>query len=748
MTYLFDPTGAASTNLVTSETQNTVKVYQNVYLIIPDNGPFYSNNLVVTYTSNGNTVTLQEGLDYQLVLPFYYATRTLGIPTYGAILPSYALINEKFTIQYQTVGGEWIIPQATAISSINSLDIGIYNLFWDMISQVTTPFPSYNDTGSLVDNSYDYNSLDTEINDIDTTVTNKAINTNTLYLYDFSISGPPILNVNETGFYSIINYNPNAQYIISTINGSVIMQNGVVQYTAPDAVGFFGFTINGIKIFIEIIGQEIIVPPYITSPVNYYITQGTTLTVDVTPFQSLYVYDTLKSVNWELATDSGFTNIVQQSLNDTVNIASWKISGLLDGTQYYVRVQFNGNNSVQSAWSAPVTFTTNNIATPSITSPTTGATGEAISLTITSSTFSATNTGDTQASSNWELAYDSGFTNIVQSLTYSTSSLTSWSVSGLNYNTVYYVRVQYNSGYGLQSQWSSADTFTTIMPPYPSTEVAELVATNGASSDQFGWSVALNSTGTIALIGAINFSNMQGAAYVFTNSGGTWSQTAELVATDGATSNNFGCSVAFDSTGTIALIGAYDKTVGSNSYQGAAYVFTNSGGTWSQTAELVATDGATGDNFGWSVALDSTGTIALIGAYGKTVGSNPTQGAAYIFTNSGGTWSQTAELVATDGTLHDQFGYSVALDSTSTIAIIGANNREIGTNNDQGAAYIFTNSGGTWSQIAELVATNGAAVDNFGNSVALDSTGTIAIIGAYYKTVNGNANQGAAYIFD
>ncbi len=238
-----------------------------------------------------------------------------------------------------------------------------------------------------------------------------------------------------------------------------------------------------------------------------------------------------------------------------------------------------------------------------------------------------------------------------------------------------------------------------------------------------------------------------GAAYIFTNSGGTWSQTAELTASDRVGGDEFGNSVAFDSTGTIALIGAPGKTIGSNIYQGAAYIFTNSGGTWSQTAELTTSDGASSDQFGWSVAFDSTGTIALIGAYGKTVGSNNSQGTAYIFTNSGGTWSQTAELVATDGAANDYFGNSVALDSTGTIALIGAYYRTVGSNTDQGAVYVFTNSGGTWSQAAELVATDGATGDYFGNSVALDQNGNVAAIGSPYHTVNGNTGEGTTYIF-
>ena len=270
---------------------------------------------------------------------------------------------------------------------------------------------------------------------------------------------------------------------------------------------------------------------------------------------------------------------------------------------------------------------------------------------------------------------------------------------------------------------------------------AELTATDGGANDQFGYSVAIS--GTTALIGAYNHEvgsdTYEGAAYVFTYSGSAWSQQAELTAADGAAYDLFGCSVSL--SGTTALIGAPYHEVGSNTYQGAAYVFTYSGGTWSQQAELTATDGAVNDQFGGSVSLSAT--TALIGAPGHEVGSNADQGAAYVFTYSGGTWSQQAELTATDGAHHDQFGTSVSLSGTT--ALIGAPGHEVGSHADQGAAYVLTYSGANWYEQAELTPTDGAASDQFGYSVSI--SGTTALIGANGQEVGSDPGQGAAYVF-
>jgi hypothetical protein len=175
----------------------------------------------------------------------------------------------------------------------------------------------------------------------------------------------------------------------------------------------------------------------------------------------------------------------------------------------------------------------------------------------------------------------------------------------------------------------------------------------------------------------------QGAAYVFTNSGGIWRQQQELTPSDGTADDYFGLNLVRSSDGKTALIGALFKEFGSKSYTGAAYVFTNSGESWSQQQELTASNEAYQDYFGSAVALSSDGKTALIGASGKTVNSTLYQGAAYVFTNPDGSWTQQQELTASKGA--KQFGTSVALSSDGNTALVGA----FAKNSYQGAAYVF-----------------------------------------------------------
>jgi len=280
---------------------------------------------------------------------------------------------------------------------------------------------------------------------------------------------------------------------------------------------------------------------------------------------------------------------------------------------------------------------------------------------------------------------------------------------------------------------------------------AKLTAADGDTDDQFGSSVALSSDGNTVIAGAeatVGGNANQGAVYVFTRSGSSWSQQAKLTAAEGAAYDLFGSSVALSSDGDIAIAGAYNVEVGGNTHQGAAYVFTRSGSSWNQQAELTAADGAAYDSFGYSVALSLDGNAAIAGAYDAHVGGHANQGAAYVFTRSGSSWSQQAKLTAADGAAEDLFGCSVALNSDGNTAIAGAEHADVGGNANQGAAYVFTRSDSSWSQQAKLTASDGGARgDDFGGSVALSSDGNTAIAGARYAYVGGNANQGAAYVF-
>jgi hypothetical protein len=291
-----------------------------------------------------------------------------------------------------------------------------------------------------------------------------------------------------------------------------------------------------------------------------------------------------------------------------------------------------------------------------------------------------------------------------------------------------------------------------------STFTAKLTASDGAEDDFFGFSVAVS--GNTVVVGApfadIGANTDQGAAYVFVKPSGGWTTTstftAKLTASDGATFDLFGWSVAI--SGDTVVVGAPLAEIGANTNQGAAYVFVKPSGDWSgtlnQTAKLTASDGAPDDEFGWSVAV--SGDTVVVGAPFADIGSNFGQGAAYVFVKPSGGWTTTstftAKLTASDGAPDDEFGLSVAVSGDTVV--VGAPFADIGANTDQGAAYVFVKPSGGWTTTstftAKLTASDGATFDLFGLSVAV--SGDTVVVGAPFADIGAPAdNQGAAYVF-
>lgn len=269
----------------------------------------------------------------------------------------------------------------------------------------------------------------------------------------------------------------------------------------------------------------------------------------------------------------------------------------------------------------------------------------------------------------------------------------------------------------------------------------ELVASDGGSGDNFGTSVA--ATNTVIVVGApdatVNNQFWQGAAYVFAKSNGSWQEVQKLTASDGAAFDNFGQSVAI--TGDTLFVGAIGASINGNPQQGAIYVFTKKNGTWTQTQKLTASDGAAGDELGWTSA--ASGTTAVFGVTGATVNGNPRQGAAYVFTESNGIWSQAQKLIASDGASYEDFGRSAAIDG-GTIMIGSIDASVNGT--PEGAVYVYDETNGVWSQSQKLVANDGTQYSDFGMSIDMD--GTEAIIGASNAMSGGLTGMGAAYVFN
>ncbi|HIK61102.1 MAG: FG-GAP repeat protein [bacterium] len=267
-----------------------------------------------------------------------------------------------------------------------------------------------------------------------------------------------------------------------------------------------------------------------------------------------------------------------------------------------------------------------------------------------------------------------------------------------------------------------------LCPLVPAQE-HKLLPSDGVAYDYFGAYVAIS--GTTAIVSAYgdgDNGSFSGSAYLFDAI--TGALIAKLLPSDGTTSDYFGKSVAV--SGATAIVGAYyDDDYGSET--GSAYLFDAT--TGAQMAKLLASDAAPGDYFGYSVAI--SGATAIVGAvWDDDSGFN--SGSAYLFDASTGT--QIAKLLPNDGASWDEFGVSVAISGTT--AIVGAD-RDNANGTNSGSAYLFDTTTGT--QLAKLLASDGASHDYFGSFVAI--SGGTAIVGAHGHGDNG-ANSGSAYLFD
>ena len=220
-------------------------------------------------------------------------------------------------------------------------------------------------------------------------------------------------------------------------------------------------------------------------------------------------------------------------------------------------------------------------------------------------------------------------------------------------------------------------------------------------------------------------------------------QTSKLTGVGG---DKFGYAVAVD--GDIAVIGAYqDDDNGADS--GAAYIFTRNDGVWDDGVKLTASDGAAYDNFGISVAVDGDTNTVVVGAPGDD-GAGADSGSVYVFVKPFGGWAtstETAKLTASDGAALDYFGYSVAVDGDTVLVGAYQDDDEENDSQDSGSAYIFVKPVGGWvatSTAAKLTASDGADDDWFGVSVALD--GNTAVIGASGDDDKG-IDSGSVYVF-
>jgi len=231
-----------------------------------------------------------------------------------------------------------------------------------------------------------------------------------------------------------------------------------------------------------------------------------------------------------------------------------------------------------------------------------------------------------------------------------------------------------------------------------------------------------------------------GSAFVFTLVSGTWQPQQRLTASYQVAEDHFGASV--DVFGDTAAVGAPDDDVLLALDAGRVFVFTRSGTSWTHAADLTASDSGTDNHFGTSVSVVSP--FVLVGAPDDDHASGVDAGSAYVYTETGGVWSQRQKIVAADGEADDRFG--AAVDLGWGVAVIGAPDDNHGTFGiDAGSAYIFESVAGTWFQDEKLLAPDGAISDHFGFSVAI--WGTTALVGSPFDEGPNVTNTGSAHLY-
>jgi len=265
---------------------------------------------------------------------------------------------------------------------------------------------------------------------------------------------------------------------------------------------------------------------------------------------------------------------------------------------------------------------------------------------------------------------------------------------------------------------------------------ARLTASDGTAGDRFGHSASVS--GDDIAIGAPGRSGNSGAVYTFSRVGTVWTQDGINSGSQTAAGDQFGYSVSIQ--GDTYVAGSPFDDIGSKTDQGSAYVFTKNEGVWSQQQFISDTRGSVraGDHIGWSVSL--SGNTTVIGAPDDDFGNKVNRGSIYIYVRTGTVWTRQSRLNP-GGASNDRAGSAVAVFANSLL--VGSDGSDVSGKANQGRAFFYTRSGTSWTLRSTLTASDGAANDRFGTSVAL--AGQLGVVGAPQPSPS--TGTGKSYVF-
>jgi hypothetical protein len=471
------------------------------------------------------------------------------------------------------------------------------------------------------------------------------------------------------------------------------------------------------------------------------------------------------STSWQLATDLAFTNIVQESLNDTVNLTNWTVSNLTKNTTYFVRCKNTESLiGISSPWSNPVSFETRHSFYPDI----------EVSKIVADDPVENDGFG-------WRVAMSLDGNYIAVGASHKNS-----------YRGAVYVYVKSGTSWVFQ---------------------VKLLGTYTVANDYFGWSVAINQDGSLIAVGC--YSNKDGV-YIYRRDGTIWNESPRILpppAGDGVT--RLGHAIALSYDGAILAIGCYNRTV-TYASQGTIYFYcrNSTDNNWTLRETYSNPAGLANDMLGCSVnfigksynlvagsfgkynetidcgvickltmknvvdgngaivtlqvesaayknlspinqreryacevsayAESDTKTYAVVGNFSALDPLNKVRGLVSIVDLNVMATVQTflPDEIMVDGL----FGRSVAMCGTGAVFVVGTE-YQTDTLTGQGSAYFYALENGSYVQKAVVHPSDTAAGDHFGISVAISDDGGAAVVGAWLKTGT-VPNQGAIYLYD
>ena len=454
LTYPLDITGLAATNLIASEVHTLTEINSSTYrILIPEFAPFYLDNLELKHTDSlGVSTVLTEGSDYFLCLPYIGATRSVGKMIYGGISINTLFVNGVLKLTYQTLGGDWT---ADANYVLTRLAETVYNpriTVWDSVTDKTSCFPPTNHDQHM-DYVFGHGELIASINDLATTIGSGPSNSNGMVGHILDENNPHLTTKAQIGLGDVENLPMATDTEVTTLQTvdkyvtlrQILLLLDTIKPDVPVQVQISltsSSIVDGIKYVLFTIATDVNVD------LGVLVWTLEHITTDDADFVSVTGPISFNGYQGQFVVAIHADVLGEEPEQFRVAVRSETIDG---GIVTITPIIFLGQEAAD-----PVS-----IIKPIITTPIDNSIDVSTSLNLTSSPFALLTGTDTHTSSDWQLATDLNFINMVSQVNDSLTDKVQWSVVDLANMTTHYVRVRYKSASGIYSEWSNITTFRT-----------------------------------------------------------------------------------------------------------------------------------------------------------------------------------------------------------------------------------------------------------------------------------------------